>query len=205
MPVNIIKAGGTAKSDYTPTDIVDMIYPIGSIYSTRSNTDPSILFTGTTWKKLTEEYYYPVTLFNQTSWANMLKTLQTIDIDFNGYAYTDVYFMGQGGTNATSTILRASLTNGCYYRMVYKDVSYNYGASICFPDVQLLWGQNNDPGIFRIGYFISQNKQKLLVGDTGYFIGSTGSGNFDSGSIYNRVCRIVGYKKDDLNRYERTA
>ena len=40
--------------DYlTRTQIIDLLHPIGSIYSNINNTNPSTLFEGTTWTEIT--------------------------------------------------------------------------------------------------------------------------------------------------------
>lgn len=40
----------------TPTNLVDMIYPVGSIYISVNNTDPSVLFGGT-WSAVPDGFY----------------------------------------------------------------------------------------------------------------------------------------------------
>lgn len=40
----------------TPTNLVDMIYPVGSIYISVNNTDPSVLFGGT-WSAIQDGFY----------------------------------------------------------------------------------------------------------------------------------------------------
>lgn len=44
-----------SKKDFSKNDIVDMIYPIGSIYMSMNNADPSILFGGK-WEQLKDRF-----------------------------------------------------------------------------------------------------------------------------------------------------
>lgn len=133
-------------------------------------------------------------LFDTNIWDSMMKRYETKNIDFTPYTYVEVHFTGQGGTNATNTILKIDLTKPFESVITNSSVSYSYGASVCFPDIQLLQGSNNDPGIFRIGACISTDKKKIWMGDPGYFTGQTNSGNFDANSVYNRISKIVGFK-----------
>lgn len=133
-------------------------------------------------------------LFDTNTWDSMMKRYETKNIDFTPYTYVEVHFTGQGGTNATNTILKIDLTKPFKSVITNSSVSYSYGASVCYPDIQLLQGSNNDPGIFRIGACISTDKKKIWMGDAGYFTGQTNSGNFDANSMYNRISKIVGFK-----------
>ena len=133
-------------------------------------------------------------LFDTNTWNSMMKRYETKNIDFTPYTYVEVHFTGQGGTNATNTILKIDLTKPFKSVITNSSVSYSYGASVCFPDIQLLQGSNDDPGIFRIGACISTDKTKIWMGDPGYFIDQTNSGNFDATSKYNRISKIVGFK-----------
>ena len=133
-------------------------------------------------------------LFDTNIWDSMMKRYETKNIDFTPYTYVEVHFTGQGGTNATNTILKIDLAKPFKSVITNSSVSYSYGASICYPDIQLLQGSNNDPGIFRIGACISTDKKKIWMGDPGYFTGQTNSGNFDAYSNYNRISKIVGFK-----------
>ena len=133
-------------------------------------------------------------LFDTNTWNSMMKRYETKNIDFTPYTYVEVHFTGQGGTNATNTILKIDLTKPFQNTITNSSISYSYGASVCFPDIQLLQGSNNDPGIFRIGACISTDKKKIWMGDPGYFSGQTDSGGFDATSKYNRISKIVGFK-----------
>ena len=133
-------------------------------------------------------------LFDTNIWDSMMKRYETKNIDFTPYTYVEVHFTGQGSTNATNTILKIDLTKPFKSVITNSSISYSYGASICYPDIQLLQGSNNDSGIFRIGACISTDKKKIWMGDPGYFTGQTNSGNFDANSVYNRISKIVGFK-----------
>ena len=133
-------------------------------------------------------------LFDTNTWDSMMKRYETKNIDFTPYNYVEVHFTGQGGTNSTNTILKIDLTKPFKSVITNSSISYSYGASICYPDIQLLQGSNNDPGIFRIGACISTDKTKIWMGDPGYFTGQTNSGNFDANSTYSRISKIVGFK-----------
>lgn len=133
-------------------------------------------------------------LFDTNIWDSMMKRYETKNIDFTSYTYVEVHFTGQGGKNATNTILKIDLTKPFKSVITNSSVSYSYGASICFPDIQLLQGSNDDPGIFRIGACISTDKKKIWMGDAGYFTIQTDSGNFDADTKYSRISKIVGFK-----------
>ena len=133
-------------------------------------------------------------LFDTNTWDSMMKRYETKNIDFTPYTYVEVHFTGQGSTNSTNTILKIDLTKPFKSVITNSSISYSYGASICYPDIQLLQGSNNDPGIFRIGACISTDKKKIWMGDPGYFTGQTNSGNFDANSTYSRISKIVGFK-----------
>lgn len=133
-------------------------------------------------------------LFDTNTWDSMMKRYETKNIDFTPYTYVEVHFTGQGSTNSTNTILKIDLTKPFKSVIINSGVNYSYGTSVCYPDIQLLQGSNNDPGIFRIGACISTDKTKIWMGDPGYFTGQTDSGGFDATSKYNRISKIVGFK-----------
>lgn len=151
----------------------------------------------------TDDAYTQTTLWHTTSWDNMLTPLTVKNLDMSSYDYIEVTFAGQGITNSTTEILKIDLKEQFKIAMSINNTSYMYGTSICFPDIQLLQGSNDDPGIFRIGALVSTDKKKLWVGDTGYFTGQTNSGNFDQSGTYARVSKIVGIKK--INRIRKTS
>lgn len=151
----------------------------------------------------TDDAYAQTTLWHTTSWDNMLTPHTVKNLDMSSYDYIEVTFTGQGSTNSTTEILKIDLKEQFQIAMSIDNTSYMYGTSICFPDIQLLQGSNDDPGIFRIGACISTDKKKLWVGDTGYFTGQTDSGNFDPRGIYARVSKIVGIKK--INRIRKIS
>lgn len=152
---------------------------------------------------ITNDAYTQTTLWNTTSWDSMLTPNTVKSLDMSSYDYVEITFTGQGGTNSTTEILKIDLKEQFKVAMSISSTSYMYGASICFPDIQLLQGSNNDPGIFRIGALVSADKTKLWVGDTGYFTGQTSSGNFDQSGTYARVSKVVGIKK--INRIRKTS
>lgn len=171
--------------------------PVNAIIEYEGTTIP------TGWESYTtNDAYTQTALWHTTSWDNMLTPNTVKSLDMSSYDYVEVTFTGQGGTNSTTEILKIDLKEQFKTAMNINNMSYMYGASTCFPDIQLLQGSNNDPGIFRIGALISTNKTKLWVGDTGYFTGQTNSGNFDQGGAYARVSKIVGIKK--INRIRKT-
>lgn len=151
----------------------------------------------------TDDAYTQTTLWSATSWNNMLTPNTVKSLDMSSYDYIEVTFTGQGITNSTTEILKIDLKEQFKIAMSVSNTSYMYGTSICFPDIQLLQGSNDDPGIFRIGALVSTNKKKLWVGDTGYFTGQTNSGNFDQSGTYARVSKVVGIKK--INRIRKTS
>jgi len=171
--------------------------PIGSIVDYDGSSVPEGYAVYTDYNCMVQK-----TLFETTTWSSMMTRYSTKTIDFSPYTYVEVEFTGQGGTNATNTILKIDLTQPFQNVITNNGVSYSYGASVCYPDIQLLQGNNNDPGIFRIGACISTAKDRIWMGDPGYFTGQTGSGNFDTNSNYNRISKIVGFKP--LQRLRKT-
>lgn len=172
--------------------------PIGTVVSYTGLNAP------TGWESYaTDDAYAQTTLWHTTSWNNMLTPNTVKNLDMSSYDYVEVTFTGQGGTNSTTEILKIDLKEQFKTAMSIDNTSYMYGTSTCFPDIQLLQGSNNDPGIFRIGACISTDKKKLWVGDTGYFTGQTDSGNFDQSGTYARVSKIVGIKK--INRIRKIS
>ena len=172
--------------------------PIGTVVSYTGLNAP------TGWESYTtDDAYAQTTLWHTTSWNNMLTPNTVKNLDMSSYDYVEVTFTGQGGTNSTTEILKIDLKEQFKIAMSIDNTSYMYGTSTCFPDIQLLQGSNNDPGIFRIGACISTDKTKLWVGDTGYFTGQTNSGNFDQSGTYARVSKIVGIKK--INRIRKIS
>ena len=172
--------------------------PIGTVVSYTGLNAP------TGWESYTtDDAYAQTTLWHTTSWNNMLTPNTVKSLDMSPYDYVEVTFTGQGGTNSTTEILKIDLKEQFKIAMSIGNTSYMYGTSTCFPDIQLLQGSNNDPGIFRIGACISTDKKKLWVGDTGYFTGQTNSGNFDQSGTYARVSKIVGIKK--INRIRKIS
>lgn len=172
--------------------------PIGTVVSYTGLNAP------TGWESYTtDDAYAQTTLWHTTSWNNMLTPNTVKNLDMSSYDYIEVTFTGQGGTNSTTEILKIDLKEQFKTAMSIGNTSYMYGTSTCFPDIQLLQGANNDPGIFRIGACISTDKKKLWVGDTGYFTGQTNSGNFDQSGVYARVSKIVGIKK--INRIRKIS
>ena len=51
-PAKTVKVNGTLDSTSIGTGILNAIYPVGSIYMTMADTNPSVLFPGTEWEKL---------------------------------------------------------------------------------------------------------------------------------------------------------
>ena len=179
----------------TNTQLKDLLVPDGDTLPIGAIVD----FDGSTIPNGYARYVDPdvmseTILFDTNIWDSMMKRYETKNIDFTPYTYVEVHFTGQGATNATNTILKIDLTKPFKIVITNSNVDYSYGASICYPDIQLLQGSNNDPGIFRIGACISTNKKKIWMGDSGYFTGQTDSGNFDADTRYSRISKIVGFK-----------
>ena len=52
----VVRAG-QLKNGLIPQDVINLVYPIGSIYMTVNGINPSTLFTGTSWERLPLGYY----------------------------------------------------------------------------------------------------------------------------------------------------
>lgn len=51
-PAKTVKVNGTLDADIVGMGILDAIYPVGSVYMTMADANPSVLFPGTEWEKL---------------------------------------------------------------------------------------------------------------------------------------------------------
>lgn len=213
--------------EFTKEDVVNLIYPINSIYTSTVNTNPGILFPGTIWQEYVNpndnsfhhefsySQYEGTTLFDIINWGDMAGK-GVVNTNLNGYEYAEVYFTGQGSTNATNQILKIDLNKPFSSPITIDEVNYLYGASMTYPDIQLLESLDKDPGIFWIGCIVSEDKTKIWIGDVGYFVIPNGTLSFHT-ATYSRVSKLVGWKKvthtetlsyeykDDLYRWKRLS
>lgn len=144
-------------------------------------------------------------LYSETDWELMLEALDTVSLDLTQYKYIDVYFCSYGftrgsetGGNAINDIIRIDLTQPSVNpTLLYNNIDWRYGGSKWYPDAQFFIGVTSDPGFFIEGVFINNDKSKLLIGKTAYYIIASNSIGmiYDAGSSdFFRVNKIVGYK-----------
>ena len=84
----------------TGTTLVDLFYPVGSIYTSMNSTDPSELFGGT-WEQITDRFLYCADSSKQTGGS---KTITTDNLPSHTHAFT--------GTAATDSVQFRSTTTG---------------------------------------------------------------------------------------------
>jgi len=79
--------------------VIDTIYPVGSVYLSVSSTNPSTLFTGTTWEQITTDAYLKIVTSNAgqaggTS-SNHKIPLSSIPSHTHSYTVSSGAYMGQ--------------------------------------------------------------------------------------------------------------
>lgn len=181
-------------------------YPVGSIFTSVNNTNPNTFFGGScgTWTKISSSEWQRTELLNKTSWSTMITCWQATQVDMSPYEFVQVEVTGQGGSNSASWISFIDLNLTMRYVVEYDGYEYSYASGQCNADIQLLQSNNVDPGIFRWGVFITTDKKRISLGDTGYFTGNTTSANWDNGS-YARLSRVWGWKQVTMYKWKRTA
>lgn len=142
-------------------------------------------------------------LYSETDWELMLVGLDTVSLDLTQYKYIDVYFCSYGfvggsttGGNAINDIIRVDLTHPSLNpTLMYDSVDWRYGCSKWYPDAQFFIGSSDDPGFFIEAAFVSADKNKILIGKSGYYVISSSTIQMVyTGDNYLRVSKIVGYK-----------
>lgn len=140
-------------------------------------------------------------LFETNNWDNMKKSLEGIVTDFSPYKYIDVYFCSYGftsgsltGGNAINDILRIDLTQPSINpTLMYNSIDWRYGNSRWYPDAQFFIGTTSDPGFFIEAAFVSSDKNRLLIGEMGYYVITAGTFQMVYKDDYYRVCKVIGY------------
>lgn len=142
-------------------------------------------------------------VFNGQGSANWLSQDTTYSFDVSQYKYLLVHFTSAGVSNPTSRdsgnavnqVVHIDLTTPTEYPICNVDgVYYRYGGTETHLDMQFLFGASHDPGMFFSGLFVSEDKKKIYVGNSGYVVLGTSGPTVQWGSLYNGVSRIVGFK-----------
>lgn len=142
-------------------------------------------------------------VFDGQGSANWLSQDTTYSFDVSQYKYLLVHFTSAGVSNPTSKasgnavnqVVHIDLTTPTEYPICNVDgVLYRYGGTETHLDMQFLFEQNHDPGMFFSGLFVSEDKKKIYVGNAGYVVLGTSGPTVQWGSLYNGVSRIVGFK-----------
>lgn len=55
---NALEVPQSAGGGGSQTDVINWVYPVGSLYWSQVNTDPATLFPGTTWTQITDKFIY---------------------------------------------------------------------------------------------------------------------------------------------------
>ena len=142
-------------------------------------------------------------IFEGQGSGNWLAQNTVYDFDLTPYKYLLVHVTAMGvnnpadrqGGNAVSQAIYIDLTLRTEYPICRVDgVDYHYGGTESHLDMQFFLGLTFDPGMFFSGVFVSDDKQKLYVGDAGYVVLGTTAPQVQYGSLYNGVSRIVGFR-----------
>ena len=158
---------------------------------------------GTLVQIATREDIEGTVVFNGQGNANWLSQDTTYSFDVSQYKYLLVHFTSWGvnnptdryGGNAVNQVVHIDLTTPSDYPICNVDgVYYRYGGTETHLDMQFLFGNNGDPGLFFSGIFVSEDKKKIYVGNAGYVVLGTTEPTVQWGSLYNGVSRIVGFK-----------
>lgn len=142
-------------------------------------------------------------VFDGQGSANWLSQDTVYSFDVSQYKYLLVHFTAYGVNNPTSResgnainqVVHIDLTTPTELPICnVEGVHYRYGGTETHLDMQFLFGQNHDPGLFFSGVFVSEDKKKIYVGNAGYVVLGTAGPQTQWGSLYNGVSRIVGFK-----------
>ena len=98
---------------------IDLVYPVGSIYMSVNNTDPSTLFSGTTWQQIKDTFLLSAgdTYTAGTTGGEAAHTLTTNEIPSHNHNMT---FRGVNATAGTTG------EPGSYPFKIHEDVSQNW-------------------------------------------------------------------------------
>lgn len=169
-----------------------------NVNRTRDMSDSGILI-----QMATREDIEGTVVFNGQGSANWLSQDTVYSFDVSQYKYLLVHFTSWGvnnpsdryGGNAVNQVVHIDLTTPSEYPICNVDgVYYRYGGTETHLDMQFLFGNNGDPGLFFSGVFVSEDKKKIYVGNAGYVVLGTTEPTVQWGSLYNGVSRIVGFK-----------
>ena len=107
----LVNVCATLSGDVTSSTLVDLFYPVGSIYTSMNSTDPSELFGGT-WEQITDRFLYCADSSGDTGGSSTITTanLPAHTHTFTGMKVTDTMNVtpGIGGHN----VLTNSTGNG---------------------------------------------------------------------------------------------
>ena len=199
-------------SNYQPTITVNwivkavMLIPDYIIVEDTLNSDSAVDALSARQGKLLNEKFADLEgtiVFEGQGSANWLSQDTTYSFDVSQYKYLLVHFTSAGvanptsrdSGNAVSQVVHIDLTTPTEYPICNVDgVYYRYGGTEMHLDMQFLFGNNADPGMFFSGLFVSEDKKKIYVGNAGYVVLGTSGPTVQWGALYNGVSRIVGFK-----------
>lgn len=142
-------------------------------------------------------------VFNGQGSANWLEQDKVYSFDVSPYKYLLVHFTSNGvnnpsdrySGNAVNQVIHIDLTTPSEFPICNVDgVYYRYGGTETHLDMQFLFGNSADPGLFFSGVFVSEDKKRVYVGNAGYVVLGTTGPTVQWGSLYNGVSRIEGFK-----------
>ena len=99
--------GGTSSS------LIDVIYPVGSIYTSMNSTDPSEIFGGT-WEQITNRFLYCADSSKETGGSSTITEANLPEHThiFNGSEATEIMYV-RPLTNSSGIIVNET-SNGCF-------------------------------------------------------------------------------------------
>ena len=121
------KSGGTSN-------IIDMVYPVGSIYMSVNNTDPNVVFDGTTWIQLENRFLLGAgssyTAGDTGGSANAIIPYHRHSVDSVSISASGAHTHDAGANQAFLRYNQGTISTGVQERSVASGASGNYKAPV---------------------------------------------------------------------------
>lgn len=122
------------KSSGGTSNIIDMVYPIGSIYMSVNNTDPNVVFDGTTWIQLENRFLLGAgtsyTAGDTGGSANAIIPYHRHSVDSVSISASGAHTHDAGSNQAFIRYNQGSVSTGVQERSVASGASGNYKAPV---------------------------------------------------------------------------
>lgn len=141
---NALEVPQSAGGGGSQADVINWVYPVGSLYWSQVNTDPATLFPGTTWTQITDKFIYaaPSSTAAKTSGGASSVTLSTANMPSHTHTMS-------GSTNsATPSMYLSGSTNsaGSHWHYIDDLSMTGYFNVRCRSNTD--WIVNNSSGVF---------------------------------------------------------